>query len=430
MRKLVKLALRYLRGHIRRYLFVIIVLTLGFSFITVASSLSDGMEASVTRAALRHYSGHLFVVGWDKKAGSLMVMDDPDTVDEAIKRAGVPVERVIRRTHLHTKAEVLFQGNAVKIKDLFGVDFQDEADLLEGLEYTAGTFDPGWDQESIIISKPAAEQLQVRVGDRITLRLENRRRQVDTRFLVVRAIMADSSLYGYARAYMDREALTGLMDMGAAEFSTLGILLPNLKSAPVWARRVRAELEELVPVAGPIETKEDLTSNIRMRWDGVRYFTIPLQVYISEVTDLLSAMEAGAYGLLGMILLVVAASVVVTYRVVLHERIREIGTMVAVGFPRYWIVLMLMTEALILVLAGIICGVILSFGITYIFSLFSFHRIPGFALFMEAGSLRARYTARSLAANIFIVVGTVVPVISVMVISLLRRKIPSLIKGE
>ena len=77
MRKLFRLALRYLRGHIRRYLFVIIVLSLGFAFITVASSLSDGMEANVTNAALRHYSGHLFVVGWDKKAGSMMVMDDP-----------------------------------------------------------------------------------------------------------------------------------------------------------------------------------------------------------------------------------------------------------------------------------------------------------------------------------------------------------------
>lgn len=430
MRKLVHIALRYLRGHVRRYFFVIIVLGIGFSFITVMSSLSDGMEQSVTKAALRHYGGHLFVVGWDKQAGSIMVMDDPEKVKKAVESAGTPVKGVIRRTHLHTGAEVFFHGNVVRIKDLFGVDFKEEADLMRGFAYADGSFNDSWDRESIIISKPTAEQLHARVGDRVTLRLENRRKQVNTQDLIVRAITADESIYGYARAYMVREKLTALMDMHPADYSVMGILLPDPADTPMWAQRIRDELAKRLPVAGPIETKDDLTTNIRKRWEGVRYFTIPLQVYISEVTDLLAAMEFGAYGLLFMIMLVVVASVVVTYRVVLHDRVRELGTMLALGFPRYWIVCMLLLEAIILILVGMIVGVIVSLGITYMISFFSFQWIPGFDLFMKEGSLQARYTAHSVAVNVSVILAAVVPVIALMVVSVVRRKIPSLIKGE
>jgi ABC-type antimicrobial peptide transport system permease subunit len=229
---------------------------------------------------------------------------------------------------------------------------------------------------------------------------------------------------------MARETLTALMSLHPAEYSVMGIYLSNPAKAPELARRVREEIAKSLPVTDPIESKEDLTANIRKRWEGVRYFTIPLQVYISEVTDLLTAMEVSAYVLLVMIMLVVIASVVVTYRVVLYDRIKELGTMIALGFPRYWIVLMLLTEAAILVLAGVAGGMLISIGVTHMISYFSFQWIPGFELFMEEGRLRALYTARTVTANISIVLLAVMPVIAAMVVSLLRKQIPSLIKGE
>jgi putative ABC transport system permease protein len=131
-----------------------------------------------------------------------------------------------------------------------------------------------------------------------------------------------------------------------------------------------------------------------------------------------------------MIILVVLAAVVVTYRVVLHDRRREIGTMLAVGFPRPWIVSVLVAEAAILLLAGMAAGGLLSLAITRAVSLLSFDWIPGFEIFMQGGRLAARYTAARLAANIGIVLGVVLPVIAVMVVRMVGHEIPSLIKGE
>lgn len=430
MAALFQMAFRYLRGHGRRYVFVIIVLALGFAFITVASSLSDGMERAVTNAALRHYAGHLFVIGRDKEGGNKMAVDHPEEIASAMERAGVPAERVIRRTHEHQGAEVFFNGNTVRLKDLFGVDFRAEEDLFRGFDYAQGSFDPDWGGESIIISQPTAEQLGARVGDELTLRLETRSEQTDTRTLVVRAVTADESIWGYARAYVDRETLTEVMDLEPAEYSVAGISLADRSEATRWARALHEELEGEVATASPIETKEALTENIRENWDGTRYFVFALPVYISEVTDLLQAMEIGSYALLAMIILVVLAAVVVTYRVVLHERLREIGTMLAVGFPRYWIVSVLLIEVLVLLSAGMAAGVLFSLAITEAISLLSFDWIPGFEIFMEGGRLTARYTAATIAANVAVVLGVVLPVMAVMVISVVRNQIPSLIKGE
>ncbi|MFP3959875.1 MAG: ABC transporter permease [Spirochaetaceae bacterium] len=427
---LLRVALRYLAGHARRYVFVLIVLALGFGFITVASSLADGMEEAVTNAALRHYAGHLFVIGRDKQGGNKMAVDDPQVVEEAVEAAGVPVERIVRRTHEHLGAEVFFHGDAVRLKDVFGVDFAAEADLFRGFDYVEGSFDPDWEPDTIVVSEPTAERLDVRRGDDVVMRLETRREQMETRTFTVRAIVADSSIYGYARAYTDREALAEMMDLSPASYSAVGIFIEEPAEAGRWARELYGELAEGLPVAERIETKETLTREIRRRWEGVRYFVFALPVYISEVTDLLEAMQLGSYLLLSMIVLVVLAAVVVTYRVVLHDRRREIGTMLAVGFTRPRVAGVLLTEAVMLLCAGMAAGLLISLGVTAAVSTLSFEWIPGFEIFMQGGRLTASYTAVTVGRNVALILGVVLPVIALMVWSTVRRSIPALTGGE
>lgn len=424
------LSLRYLTGHFKQYIFVLAVLSIGYSFISVASSLSDGMNQSVTDAALRHYAGHIFVVGRDGDAGSMMVMEHPELVEEVLARAEIPVERIIRRAHEFNGATVFFNGNSLRLKDVFGVNFQEEADLFEGFEYGEGRFSQNWDENSLIISEPMAKQLKVMVGDQVILRVENRRRQLDTHTFNVQAIIADASIYGYARAYVHRETLSVLMGIAPAEYSVLGILVPDMSEALRISRTIHKELSQLLPTAGRIETKAQLTSEIRKKWKGVRYFVFPLPVYISEVTDLLLAMEIGSYLLLSMIILVVLAAVVVTYRVVLHDRTREIGTMRAVGFSKLWVISVLLFEAALVLVVGIVLGLLFSFVITSLISFLSFDWIPGFEIFMREGRLTALYRPRTLAINTLIVLGATFPVILLMLSSVVSTQITRLIKGE
>lgn len=426
----IRLAARSARAHLGRYAFVIAVLGLGFGFITVVSSVSDGMKRSLTNAALRHYAGHVLVMGRDKDARSMMVVDQPQVALDAVRRSGAPVEQIITRAHEYADATVFFQGDAVRLKDLFGVNFSDERELFDGFAYAEGRFDPEWSDDVIVISQPTAEKLGARVGDRVTVRLSNRSGQVDTRTLVVAAVTTDRSIYGYARAYADRETVAALMGLQPGQYSVAGVLLADSGEAERWSGRIRAELAKSLSVSAEIADRSDLTEAFSASWEGVRYFVFPLSAYIGEVTNLLVAMEAASYGLLAMIVLVVCAAVVVTYRVILHDRTRELGTMLAIGFPRAWIARMLFDEVMLVMLVSISGGLLLSVAVTSLLSGLSFAAIPGFEIFMYQGRLAAHYRLVAVATNVSLVLAAVGLVVAAMVVDHMRRRIPQLLRGQ
>lgn len=430
MERFVPLVLRSLRAHASRYAFVVVVVALGFAFITVASSVSDGMRESLTRSALRHYAGHIFVMGRDKSAGSMMVVDEPEAVATAVEEAGVPAERIIRRVHEFDGATAFFHGDGARIKDLFGVDFVEEADLFAGFDYTAGAFRPDWPDDTIVLSQPVAERLSARVGDDVTVRLENRDGQVDTRTLVVRAVTAGDDLYGYARAYMARETLASFMAIGPAEYSVLGIILPELADAPRWAARLHDALAARLPVGERIDTRAEMTAEFRSSWDGVRYFTFPLPVYVGEVTNLLAAMDASSYVLLAAITLVVLAAAGVSFRILLHDRTRELGTMCAIGFTRGSVLALLVAEAAGAILVAVGSGFVLARIATRALSLMSFDWIPGFEIFLTGGRLEAHYAPGTVALNAAIVAAVVLALVAIMAALHLRRSIPGLLRGQ
>lgn len=430
MRRLLRVALRSLRGHASRYAFVMAVLTLGFAFITAATAITDGMLESVTNAAFRHYAGHILIVGRDKDARSMMVVDHAEAVDTAVKRSGAPVVRTITRVHEFDGASVFFQGDTVRLKDLFGVDFRSESDLFQSFDYVDGEFDPAWGAETIVLSAPTAEQLRARVGDQVVLRMQNRRGQTDTRVLVVRGITADASIYGYARAYVAHDTLADIMRLEPAEFSVMGLILDDAGETELWAQRIHEELSQILPVSDPIRSRADMTAEFRASWSGIRYFVIPLPVYIAEVTALLSAVQTGSYLLLAMIGLVVVTAVVVTYRIVLHDRTREIGTMLAVGFDRLWVLGVLTTEAIVLVACGVAAGTLLSALATWALSFARFDAVPGFDIFLDSGRLAARYTVRAFLRNAGVLLVIVIPAIVTMTTAHVFRRIPLLLKGR
>ena len=96
-----RIAARHLVGYSRRYVFLLVALGFGFGVITVMTSLRDGMTENIARAAENHYSGHLFVLGFDKQADTMGVVDHDELIMEAIEAAGLEPSRLVRRTTSH-----------------------------------------------------------------------------------------------------------------------------------------------------------------------------------------------------------------------------------------------------------------------------------------------------------------------------------------
>lgn len=405
------LSARYLFGHFRKYLFLFIALSFGFAFITVITSLSAGMRDAVFQAAQLHYGGDLFVLGFDRSSHRMMIrVADAEAVGEAIDASRLKPQAILYRTNCFEKAVLYFNGKAVRQKNVFGVDWDAEAALFNAVDMSRGesgkvNLDGG---DTIIISAPVAKLLGARVGDTVLLQVDTLTGQKNSADLRITGIISDASLFGYYRSFMDRRALNALLGMDSDEYSSAGLLFSDLKGITEKAARLHYAVSSLLQAAPYMANRDDFSYQLSRSWDGVRYFVLSLPVYVSQVTELLFALQGGSYILFAMMLLIVFTSSVLTYRLILHERRMEFATMQAMGLGEGSLFAVLFFEGAILTLLSTLCGFLFSHVILFILSRFSYDAIPGFEIFLRNGRLSADFSPATIAANVGIVFSAVV----------------------
>ena len=73
----------------KRYLFLVLGLSLGFALILLLTGLAGAMKQNVTEAAARHYGGDLFILGHQKSPYYTPVIRDHAALLAAVKEAGI-----------------------------------------------------------------------------------------------------------------------------------------------------------------------------------------------------------------------------------------------------------------------------------------------------------------------------------------------------
>jgi len=423
------LAYKYLKGHFRRFIFLFFALGFGFAIITVMTSLSEGMSASVYRASQNHYGGHLFVLGFDKQAGTMGVVERDADIQEAVAASGLHPLRMVRRTNVFRDGVLYFNGTAVRQKNVLGIDWEAEREDFLGLDYASPIEGEPEDGDWIFISEPVAEELGARIGDDVLLEVRTRKGQKNTGVFVVRGIIRDSSIFGYFKCFVDRRRLNELLQFRPDEYSSLGLYFSDLRGLTEKTDRLYAELAKRLPMGPPIREKNELTFQLDQKWQGVRYFTIPLHVYVSQVSDLLTAIRLISYFLYVVIMLIVLVSVFVTYRLILHERSRELGTMRAIGIGTGNVRWILLLESFFLFLISVAFGFLLALVAGFCVSFLSFTSIPGFEIFLTRGRLAALYSPKTIIMNILILLGVTIPGVVIPAFQVVRPPIPQVLSG-
>ncbi|MBI9098163.1 MAG: ABC transporter permease [Spirochaetaceae bacterium] len=405
----VKLAVRYFSGHYRRYIFLILAVSFGFAIITTMTSLAAGMYDNVYRAAQQHYGGQLFVLGFHKQYGHLGLIRDDQAVMDAVRKLDVQPDRMVKRTLFFADGILYFAGNSSRQKNVYGVDWDVEADDFAKLDYSEGGSANLSDGKGIIISEPVAEQLGARVGDDVVLKVRTKTGQNNTGTFVIKGIFRDESIFGYYKCYVDRRELNNLLAFEEEDYFSLGLYFNNAVDASELSFQLHSELEKKLPMSSFITRKEEYTFEQGMHWEGIRHFVMTLEIFVSQVSELLTAMNLVSYFLYIMISLIVLVSVSVTYRLIIHERTAEIGTMRSMGFQRGDILGILLGEALLVFAVSLVIGALLSLLVLWIISLFSFSFIPGFEIFMTKGRLLPLFTISDILSNIGLLIIIIFP---------------------
>ena len=423
------LALKYLSGHYKRYIFLVMAVSFGFAIITTMTSLSEGMYRNVYRVAQQHYGGQLFVLGFHKQYGNMGLIQDDGIILRSIEALDKKPDRTVKRTLYFADGILFFAGNSSRQKNVYGVDWDVEAEEFSKLDYAYGNSEGLSGTNGILISEPVSKQINARIGDDIVLKVKTKTGQNNTGTFVVRGIFRDASIFGYYKCFVDRSYLNNLLAFNEEDYSSIGFFYEKPEDAREQSVLLYNLLEKELPMAPAINKKEEYSFQLDGQWKGIRYFVMTLQLFVSQVSDLLIAMELISYFIYIMITLIVLVSISVTYRLIIHE-MSEIGTMRAIGLQRSDILKILVTEALFIFIISIVMGGVMSLLILWIISFFSFSFIPGFDIFMNKGRLLPYFTFNDIVTNIVLLAAIIFPALWIPSFRASRLKLTIALSGD
>ena len=280
-----------------------------------------------------------------------------------------------------------------------GCDWEEEKPLFNKMIFNEIT-DYSFGDDGIILSVPTAKQLGAKMEDSIIIEIETNWGQKNTGVFIIKGIVQDTSIFGYYKAYISRLSLNRLLLFGDNDCSTIGFFFDDPDSAEHKRINLHSVLSKNINTAPLVYNINELENERDEPWDGTKVFLLTLPVYLSEVADLLNAMNILTYFLYGMMLLAILVSATVTYRLILNERIKEMGVMRAIGFYGGDLRFVLWAEIITLGVISLIAGFLLSWIISIAASFISFSWFPGFEIFLRNGKLTALYLPKTMLTNV------------------------------
>lgn len=430
--KLCQLAIKYLLRYKRRYLFLFVALGFGFFLITFITSIKDRMTNNVYYTAQSHYAGDLIITSFDREIGkrNRIFGRDAVSITNIIEESKLKPSNIVYRTQFNQRGTVFFNGTGILLKYIIGVDWENERDYFENITYKNKPEGLMEDDDSMILSAPVAEQLGLKIGDSVTLEQPNIQGYSNTHDFVVRGIIEDETIFGYFKAYVSRKVLNSIIGFDEDACSSIGLFFNDRKDISRKEKVLYGLMKEHFFMGPMVSTREELDSATDENWEkGGKFFVLTLPVYLSEVGELLDALNIITYFLYIVMLLIIFVSATVTYRLILHERTREIGTMRALGFYGSDIRMVLILETVCLGIISMIAGFILAAVFGSVVSFMKFTSIPSFEIFTKNGRLIPLYLGRTLLSNVTAVVCILLPAVWFPVYNSSRSPLPEMLSG-
>jgi ABC-type lipoprotein release transport system permease subunit len=424
------LSCKYLFRYRRRYLFLFFALAFGLGIVSAISAIKASMTENVYESAQSHYAGDVVFQGWDKNAiGAHYHLDlkSVSNIMDVINESGIKIKQIVKRDMAMHRL-VFFNGKTINLKYLIGTQWENESSYFKSLRYDAGSIE-NLNQDSIILSSQISKALGAEIGDNILVQTETLYGQINTGTFTLAATVNDSSIFGFYKAYLELDALNTLLGFEIGESSSVGIYLQNRADIDIANEKLQALLSARMTTAPLMHTRKDHAAVNIADWDDIGVFVFTIPVYLSEISQLIDALDLLIIFLYIMLLLIILVSAGVTYRLILHERTREIGTMRAIGFQERTVRSILITETLLMGTISIIAGLLLSLVFTGLASTVSFEWFPSFEIFLKDGKLGHLFAAQDVVFNIFAIYVVIFIAVFFPAYEASRSKIPEMLAG-
>jgi len=409
MLNLLKIAARNLLRYKRRTILTALLISVGLLavllFVAVAGSFKEMMVAQFTDSMVGHmqvhrrgYMGAMESLPVDRNMRPRMLVKLYEVLDDTPE-----IEAWSQRVKFMAMLSNFVSTTSIRLN---GVDPQDEAatvPLLPQRVLEGGTREPLVARGEIQLPELLAKPMSLKVGDTVVLVATNKDGSVNGKTFTVRGIMESMSGPGGRDGYIhiddardllriaDEEveetvlARHGLVELKPeapeeqslfeappAETAETASLLEETKSlfeANAWGRP--SEVSEIAIRLGSREMLDETLVSLNARVAGLKnkrglsiFQLHPWEKFVpfSKIANMIDLMNLFVKIILVSVVLMSIMNVLIMS---VYERVREIGTISAIGTPPGRILALFLSEGFLLGLLGTVIGTVISLAVIY-----------------------------------------------------------------
>jgi putative ABC transport system permease protein len=363
-----KIALRNLSRQKRRTFLLGGAIAFGVLVSTLVNGFTGGLVTNIEANVSKMVAGHVFMwsLSKDEHKRTIISMDMTPSIEAAVKSLPYRVAFTQRRTRM--LGTVVFESNSMS-RTVEGVDWKNDHFLMDGLTLKAGKLEDLNDPRAVLMGQKHADKLGVRVGEEVFIQTQTIHGQQNFDAFLVKAIFDDSNNSLSSSVYIGLDAANKLADMRPGSFNLYGLTLANFNdteaAAAALVTALPADLKVIPRAQTAGRSSDDLVSAFKKdkKNFGPESMVITVNDELAQVKGQILAVNYLALVILSVLLLVVMVGLTNTYRIIVYERSREIGTMRAIGMQRQGVQQIFVLEAVFLSLGGAVAGILLASGL-------------------------------------------------------------------
>ncbi|MDP5239299.1 FtsX-like permease family protein [Uliginosibacterium sp. 31-16] len=350
-----KLSARNLLRYRRRTLLTAGLITLGvvalLIFVASAGAFKQTMVGEITDSMLGHLQVHRkgYQAATDNSPLNLNLQPNAVSKVEDFLKANPDVAAYSKRVKMGAMFSNYAETSAIRLN---GIEPEAEDTTVPALRnriLDGEKIGPLVKEGELLLPTLLARGLKVKVGDSVVLVVTNASGSVNARPFTVRGILDQVTGPGGRDGYIHIKDARELLRMEKPEVMEIAVRLKNINMLERVQQGLATQLDT-------IRNKEDKPATELHSWKELSPFAT-----IVKMIDMMTLF------IRVMLIAIVLVSVMNVMLMAVYERIREIGTLAAIGTRPGKIMGIFLGEGLLLGLVGAVAGVAISYALVAIF---------------------------------------------------------------
>ena len=407
MINIIKIAFRNISRQKKRTILLGSAIAFGIIVITVINCFTTGTILNARENFTRTFGGHIFISGTEiaESKMAINVIRNDDFLKEVLEEYGIKYRFITKRSVAKGVLHFSSKSTALTID---GLDWNQNNLARGNLNIIEGNLSDIQDPKAIIIPKTVAEELNVQIGEQIIVRLSTVTGQENIGAFKVIALIEKAGPFGSESAFVNIQYLNELLNIGTDEFQVSCIYLEDMSEIEKAADIIYTGLKSKAMVDSRQDLLESDSSGNNTggrigsqiigdsgyiveegsEWDGTKYRLTSLNDMIAPVKALITILNAIGLAVFVILIVITMVGISNTFRMIMLERVKEIGTLRAIGMQKNSVLLNFLLEALFISITGVIAGIIASILIMIAASFITFSSGSIISMLLHEGRLR------------------------------------------